>query len=427
MMQLKEYSAREETAQRVVLPVPFGQDYEGERIHDVATGFEAGKKTIMFELLTAASTEQIEDGLITLSGPDIDEISGNNTLPLALLVQVSGNLMCKDYEPVLEHHIHRILNYGHGIMHTGQRNNTVLRISKSAISRGFRLKHLGTILHAGLHRLFGSIVDKVEVNIITNNDEVTDILKHALEIYRHRDARLKDLTDDDTDIGYSCTICQSHAPGHVCIITPEHEGSCGAYSWVDCRIMHDINPLGPSQPVPRGRLIDARTGQWENINEFVSLESGGKNNRYSLYSLITDPAPICECAEAISCILPLCNGIMTVNRAYDGITPSGMTFNRMMELVGGGLSTPGFSGHSLASITGRKFLSAEDGILRLVWMPASLKQAIAGCFTPLAIGLGLPDLIDRIADESIGVTEENTLAFLRDRKHPALDMPPLLG
>ena len=41
--------------------------------------------------------------------------------------------------------------------------------------------------------------------------------------------------------------------------------------------------------------------------------------------------------------------------------------------------------------------------------------------------LGMADLIDRIADETVGVTEEEILPFLQEKDHPALKMDPIVG
>ncbi len=134
----------------------------------------------------------------------------------------------------------------------------------------------------------------------------------------------------------------------------------------------------------------------------------------------------CGCCECIAAILPLCNGIMTVNREYAGMTPCGMKFTTLAGTIGGGITTPGFLGHSKYNITQRKFISAEDGLLRLVWMPKSLKDEIRERFNARAAELGIPDLLERIADESVGTTEEEILPFLEAKQHPALTLEPLI-
>jgi acetyl-CoA synthase len=135
----------------------------------------------------------------------------------------------------------------------------------------------------------------------------------------------------------------------------------------------------------------------------------------------------CGCCECIAAILPICNGVMTVNRDYLGMTPSGMKFTTLAGSVGGGAVTPGFVGHSKYNVTQRKWLVGDGGIKRLVWMPKMLKDEIGERFTKRAQEIGMPDLLDRIADETIGLTEEEILPFLTEKNHPAISMDPILG
>jgi acetyl-CoA synthase len=118
---------------------------------------------------------------------------------------------------------------------------------------------------------------------------------------------------------------------------------------------------------------------------------------------------------------------MTVNREYTGETPCGMKFTTLAGTIGGGLSTPGFVGHSKYNVCQRKFIAGDGGLERMVWMPKSLKEEIADRLKARAEEIGLPNLPDMIADETIGVTEEEILPFLEEKGHPALKMDPLLG
>jgi acetyl-CoA synthase len=235
------------------------------------------------------------------------------------------------------------------------------------------------------------------------------------------------MTDETTETYYSCTLCQSFAPNHVCIVSPERTGLCGAYNWMDCRASFEINPTGPNQPVVKGETVDQKLGQWEGTNEFLKQASRGTYDHYNFYSIVNDPMTTCGCCECIAAVLPLCNGVMTVNRDYLGMTPCGMKFTTLAGSVGGGVITPGFVGHSKYNITQRKFLSAEGGILRLVWMPKILKEEIKERFEKRAQEAGVPDLLDKVADETVGMTEEEILPFLEEKGHPALTLDPILG
>ena len=412
---------------KIDLPVPYGPAFEGERVRKEDLYLEAGgAKTLSCEWTTSLPLNEVEDGKIEVIGPEIDDIPEGSSIPLAVVVEVAGREMQEEFEPILERQIHDYINYINGVMHIGQRDIVWIRISKKAKEKGLKLRHLGVAIHAKYHEVFSNIVDKVQVKIYTEEEKVKEILEKARKVWRHRDERLLGMKDEEVEVFYSCTLCQSFAPNHVCIVTPERTGLCGAYSWLDCRASNRINPTGPNQPVKKGKVIDEKYGQWEGVNEFVKKASRGAIERVSVYSLMVDPMTTCGCCECIAVVLPLCNGIMTVNREYKGETPCGMKFTTLAGNVGGGRQIPGFLGHSKFNITQRKFLQAEGGILRLVWMPKMLKEEIKERFIKRAEELGIPDLLDRIADETIGVTEEEILPFLQEKKHPALEMPPIM-
>ena len=415
------------TVTEVPIPVPYGPAFEGERIRKDDVYFESGGgKSPACEWLRMRDMREVKDGRIEVFGPDLDEIPEGSLMPLAVVVEVAGRMMKEDFEPVLERRIHDFINYAHGVMHMGQRDIAWIRISKEAKEAGFKLKHLGDVIHAGLHQEFGQIVDKVQVLIYTDEEKVKEILEEARKAYKIRDERIEGLRDEEVDTFYSCTLCQSFAPNHVCIITPERTGLCGAYNILDCQASYEINPAGPNQPVPKGDLIDERLGQWKGVNEFVKKASRGAVERVSIYSLMVDPMTTCGCCECIAVVLPLCNGFMTVNREFQGMTPCGMKFTTLAGMVGGGQQTPGFLGHSKYNITQRKFLLAEGGIKRLVWMPKMLKEEIWERLVKRCEEIGMPDLPEKIADETIAQTEEEVLEFMQKVGHPALEMEPLV-
>ncbi|MCD5401053.1 CO dehydrogenase/CO-methylating acetyl-CoA synthase complex subunit beta [candidate division NPL-UPA2 bacterium] len=415
------------TVAQVPIPVAYGPAFEGERVRKEDVYLECGGgRTPAVEWTTSKPMPEVEDGRVEVIGPDLDEVPEGSNLPLAIVVEVAGRGMQEDFEPILERQIHHLVNYAQGVMHIGQRDIAWYRISKGAKDKGFSLKHIGSIIHARYHQDFGKIFDKVQVKIYTDENKVKEVLEKARAVYKTRDARIEGMTDETTDIYYSCTLCQSFAPSHVCMISPERTGLCGAYNWLDCKASYEISPTGPNQPVSKGEVIDARLGQWRGVNEFVYKASRQKVDHYNFYSLVHDPMTTCGCCECIAVILPLCNGMMTVNREYTGDTPCGMKFTTLAGMIGGGLSTPGFMGHSKYYICQRKFVLGDGGISRLVWMPRMLKEEIKERLKKRLEEIGIPDLLDKIADESVGLTEEEILPFLEEKNHPALGMEPLI-
>jgi len=412
----------------VPVPVAYGPAFEGERVRGEDIYLECGGgRTPMVEWVTSKRLEEVEDGKIEVIGPELTDVQTGSTLPMAIAVEVAGRNMQEDYEPILERQIHHLINYAQGIMHIGQRDIAWLRVSKQAVEKGFRISHIGSLLHAKLHQDFGRIFDKMQIKIYTEEDRVKETVGKAKAVYATRDARIEGMTDETIDIYYSCTLCQSFAPSHVCVISPERTGLCGSYNWMDCKAAHEINPTGPNQPVPKGDIIDAKFGQWKGVNEFVFKASRGKIDHYNFYSIVNDPMTTCGCCECIAAVLPLSNGVMTVNREYSGDTPCGMKFTTLAGTIGGGISTPGFVGHGKYNLTQRKFIVGDGGLLRMVWMPKMLKEEIAERLKARAEEMGMPDLPDMIADETIGTTEEEILPFLQEKGHPALAMEPILG
>jgi len=409
------------------IPLSFGPAFEGERVRGKDLYAQCGGgKTQATELCKMADMKDIDDGKVELIGPDITDLKEGETFPLGIYIQIAGREFQDDFEPILERQIHHLINYVQGIMHIGQRDIAWIRVSKSAMEKGFTLKDIGVVLHAKFHQDFSNILDKVQVTLYSKKEDVDKLTKRARGEYKQRDERVENMTDEAEEIYYSCTLCQSFAPNHVCTVSPERTGLCGAYNWMDCKASFEINPTGPNQPIEKGECLDPVLGQWKGVNDFVSKASRGNVPFYNFYSLVHDPMTTCGCCECIAAMLPSCNGVMTVGRDYMGETPCGMKFTTLAGVMGGGASSPGFVGHSKYNIIQRKFLLGDGGLLRMVWMPKGLKEEFKERLQKRGEEMGVPDLYDMIADETVGITEEEILPFLEKVGQPALSMDPLI-
>ncbi len=323
---------------KVPIPVPYGPAFQGERIRKADMYVElAGQLAPGFEYLTSKELGEVEDGRIEVIGPEIDEVEEGSRLALGIWLEVAGRKMQLDFEPILERQVHDLINCAQGVFHMGQRDINWVRIGKEAKSKGFKFRHFGSILHAKFLAEFGKIVDKVQITIYTREADVNERLPAVREVYRQRDARIADMTDESVETFYSCALCQSFAPNHICIITPERSGLCGAYNWLDGKAAHQIDPTGPNQPVKKGRVIDPIKGQWQDVNDFVYQSTHKTLEIFNAYSIIEHPMTSCGCFECIACVLPSTNGIMIVYRDYVGMTPSGMKFSTLAGMVGGGV------------------------------------------------------------------------------------------
>ncbi len=411
------------------IPVAFASAFEGEIIRrgDMQVEFD-GSRVDCFELVQTKDLTEIEDHKIEIIGPDIDEWGVGEKHSIGYVVEVAGKNMQPDFESVIERQFHSYINCIEGVMHTGQRDMIRIRISKAAYEAGFRLKHIAEVLYAKIKNDYDAIVDKCQVKIYTNPEDCTN-LRHDLAIatFDKRDARLESLTDESVDVYYSCILCQAFSPSHVCVVTPERLGLCGAVSWLDAKATNELDPNGPCQIITKERVIDERTGAYEDVNEAVKKFSQGAVEQVTLYSIMEDPMTSCGCFECICGIEPFSNGVIIANREYAGMTPLGMTFPELASMTGGGVQTPGFMGHGKHFIASKKFMKAEGGIERIVWMPKELKETVADRLNKTAQELyGIENFTDMIGDETIAEDPETLLEFLTEKGHPALGLDPMM-
>ncbi len=410
------------------IPVAYGPAFEGERIRKEDTFIEfGGQKTPAFEWVSMRDLSEVEDEKIEIIGESSETLyEQGGRMPLGIVVNVAGKKMQKDFEPVIERQIHTFINEAEGLWHIGQRDINWIRISKRAKEAGMTLKHLGLIIVTMTKARFRSIVDKVEVLLYTDEQDVLTLREKAKEEYKQRDLRLASLTDEDVGEFYSCLLCQSFAPKHVCVITPERPGLCGAFTWLDAKAAYEIEPTGGNQPVAKGQLINDAYGRYSGVDEYVKKHSGGETEAINLYSIMENPMTSCGCFECIVAVVPEANGVMIVNRGYSGMTPIGMKFSTLAGMIGGGVQTPGFMGVGVNYITSRKFLKGDGGIPRIVWMPKELKERVKESLQKRVEEEGIPDLIDKIADETVCTDVECLLEFLTRVEHPALQMEPII-
>ena len=315
--------------------VDIGPQYEGEVIRKENLYMEFGgpKAAHKFELATVKSPDEIENEKVEIIGPDIgdlkpyDEEKGGGSYPIAILVDVAGGELDKDAEAIIERRIHMFTNMIEGWYHMNQRQDTWLRISKDCYKKGFTsLRELGEI-YILLYTSEMSIIEKIQVTIITDEKKIKELLPHALEVYAARDERARTLNDEDVDTFYGCTLCQSFAPTHISIIAPNRIANCGAINWFDGRAAAKIDPEGPIFAIPKGELIDAVKGEYSGVNAIEANKSLGTYDRVYLYSAFEHPHTSCGCFEAIVYYIPEADAFGVVHRDFKGETVVGETFS----------------------------------------------------------------------------------------------------
>ena len=408
------------------IPVAFAAAFEGEIIRKADMHNEIwSAKNPTAELVVMRELNEIEDHKITIVGPDFDQAKD---LALATYVEVAGKKMQVDFESVIERKFHAWFNYMEGVMHTGQRNQVRIRVSNAAYEAGLRLKDFAEVLYVMIMDEFDAVVDKCQITLITDAAQAEKFRDEvAMPRYNQRDDRLASMTDEAVDRYFTCIMCQSFAPAHCCVVTPERLGLCGAVSWLDAKAPYELNPNGPCQPIFKEGCEDERTGRFASVNKAISDATHGAVENVTLYSILEDPMTSCGCFECICGIEPMSNGFIVVNREYKGMTPSGMTFGELASCTGGGVQTPGYMGHGRHFISSKKFIAAEGGIERIVWMPKELKDDVAERLNKTAKELyGIDNFTDMVADETVTTDCEELLNWLTEKGHPVLGMEPLM-
>jgi len=396
------------------IPVEVGVIYEGERIRRNDMQVELGGPSIKekFELAKVKSLDEIEDGKITIIGPDIKDMKEGGAYPLGILVETAGAKIDQELEGVIERRIHGYMNYIEGLMHLNQRYDIWIRLGKKSFQKGLNsFEYIGKVLY----KLFKSelpIIEKVQITFITDPAKVKELYHRALEDYEARDAKARGLKDEEVDKFYGCILCQSFAPSHVCVITPQRYSNCGAISWFDGRASAQVDPKGPVFAIERGELIDTEKGEYAGVNEIVKKKSLGDINRVWLYTAFDYPHTSCGCFEAVAFYIPEVDGFGLVHRSFRGVTVNGLPFSTLADSTAGGRQVDGFHGISIEYMRSPKFLEADGGWNRVVWLPKEVKERIKD-FIP-------KEVVDKVATEEDAQNVDALKAFLKEKDHPVV-------
>jgi acetyl-CoA decarbonylase/synthase complex subunit beta len=394
------------------MPTGVGPVYEGERIRGDQTFVEMGgpKQEMKFELVRVISPDKIKDGQVTIIGPDITDLKEGSNIPFGVVIEMSGTKLETDLEGVMERRIHEFTNYIEGVMHLNQRYDIWLRVSKAAVKKGFNsFKFMGTVLI----RLFKAelpIVEKAQVTIYTDKEKMKAKFDEATAIYKARDEKVRGMTDEASPDFYGCVLCQSFAPTHCCIVTPERTGLCGAINYFDARASARVDPKGPNFAIAKGKVINELIGEFEGVNATLDKRSLGEVKRVALYSAMEVPHTSCGCFEAIVFAIPEVGGLGIVDRNFKGSAINGLPFSSMANQTGGGKQIAGFHGVAINYLTSKKFVRADGGWNAIVWMPAKVKERIKD---------GIPaEMIAKVATENDTMDLDGLAKFMKDKAHP---------
>jgi acetyl-CoA decarbonylase/synthase complex subunit beta len=394
------------------IPVDVGVIYEGERIRRNDMYVELGGPDVKekFELAKVRKPEEIEDGKVNIIGPDLKDMEEGKSYGLGVLIEVAGPQLEPELEGVIERRIHAYCNFIEGFMHLNQRYDIWMRLSKKSFQKGLNsFEYIGKVLH----RLFKSelpIIEKMQVSFFTDPKKIKPLYEEALKTYEARDARARGLKDEEVDKFYGCILCQSFAPTHVCVITPQRYSNCGAISWFDGRAAASVDPKGPVFTIEKGDLLDSVKGEYSGVNEVMKKKSLGEIQQVWLYTAFGKPHTSCGCFEGVAFYIPEADGFGIVNRGYKDVTVNGLAFSTIADSTAGGRQVDGFHGLSIEYMRSPKFLQADGGWNRIVWMPKEVKERVKD-FIP-------KELVDKIATEENAKTVDELVVFLKERNHP---------
>ncbi len=397
------------------IPVDIGIIYEGERIRGREMQVELGgpREEYKFELVQAKELDEIEDGKITIIGPDLPDINPGTNIAFGMIIDVAGAEIEKDLEGVIERRLHEYVNFIEGFMHLNQRYDIQMRLSKKSFEKGFNSLNLFAEVLFRLYKSEMNFIEKIQIAFITDPEKVKEMYPEAMEIYEARDARARGMSDDEVDVFYGCSLCQSFAPTHLCVITPQRYANCGAISWFDGRATAKVDPKGPVFEIPKGKLLDALTGEYEEVNRVIREKSLGEIERVQLYTGFGYPHTSCGCFEACAFYIPEVDGYGIVHRNYKGQTINGLDFVTISDLTAGGRQVDGFHGLGIEYMRSPKFMQADGGWDRFVWMPVDIRDRIVD-YMP-------EDIVPKIATEGDVSTLDELKTWLKDKEHPIVE------
>jgi acetyl-CoA decarbonylase/synthase complex subunit beta len=396
------------------IPVDVGVVYEGERIRRNNMQVELGgpKQEAKFELVRAKKMDEIEDEKITVIGPDLNDLPEGGSVPFGIYIEVAGKDVEEDLEGVTERRIHEYTNFIEGIMHLNQRYDIWIRISKKSFQKGLNsFTYIGKVL-SRLYKSELPFIEKIQITFITDPKKVKEMSEQAMEVYNTRDAKARGMKDEEVDTFYGCTLCQSFAPTHMCVITPQRYSNCGSISWFDGRASAQVDPKGPVFAIEKGELLDKEKGEFSGINETIKQKTLGSVDRVWMYTGFGYPHTSCGCFEALAFYIPEVEGYGIVDRGFKGVSVNGLPFSTLADSTAGGRQVDGFHGISIEYMRSPKFLAADGGWNRVVWMPASVKERVKE-FMP-------KEVVNLVATENEAKTVDELKVFLKEQGHPVV-------
>ena len=404
------------------LPIECSPRWASERVRKNDTWVELGgpkhdyKSFVMVEVV---DLKKINPGRVEIVGTDLDEIENGSSFPFGYYIKLAGKDLNKDFEGFFERWAIDNHTRVEGIMYLNTRDTVWMRLHRRLKGKIDSFKYLPQAV-MGIFMAQVPLVEAIESKIIIASDEIggKDLMAEIIEkeckpLWDARDAKVLELSDEDTDTFFGCTLCQSFAPNHCCTISPNRTPFCGVINWDNIRVGIEVDPTGYSFEVPKGKTIDPIMGVYSGVSEMMYKRSNRTIKKMNLYSAIEYPMTSCGCFEALLFYIGALDGIGLTNRMFTGETPLGLPFSKLASLCGGGVQYHGFCGVSMLTIKSKKFIGGDGGWDRIVWITKSLKEKLSDIIPETHYAL-IPT-----EDDSTDIDELKQI--LINRNHPIIE------
>jgi acetyl-CoA decarbonylase/synthase complex subunit beta len=253
-------------------------------------------------------------------------------------------------------------------------------------------EQIGEAIYWGIRSQYPRL-EQIAIRIIYDPDTLESAAEDVQEYKKERQQFVDKMTEGNTDIFVACTECRPFSLVHTCLLTPERMPMCGSRTYTSVKAAAYFgSPTVPwkrrsEEELParyafrKGKLLDAKRGEYEGSNRAYRKLTNRKLERVYLHSLRDYPQTSCGCFNALAFWLEEVEGIGIMSRNSEATTPDGETW-AMLANRAGGKQSPGITGISIGYIRSPSFLKGDGGIANVVWVDSALRERISDRFSP---------------------------------------------
>jgi len=280
------------------LPIEVSPRWASERVRKSDNWVELGgpkhdyKSFVMVEVV---SMDEINPGRVEVVGPDLDEIEVGSSFPVGYYIKLAGKELTAEHEGFFERWAIDNHTRVEGVMYLNVRDTVWMRLHKRLKGRIDSFRYLPQAV-MGIFMAQVPMVEAIESKIIIATEEIGGkelmheiVEKECRPIWEARDAKVMELSDEDVDTFFGCTLCQSFAPNHCCVISPERTPFCGVINWDNIKVGIEIDPTGYSFELDKGEPVDTTLGVYKGVGDVIYKRSNHTLKRINMYSAIKYP------------------------------------------------------------------------------------------------------------------------------------------